>query len=240
MLEEYISVFRRAAKYGVFGVYCACTELCDRVHIDHFGKILIIPCFDFLDLVRGTEAVEEVDERYTTLNGGKVSNRAEVHDFLRVGFRKHCETGLTAGIHVGMVAENVKRVRSNATRRNMDNAGKQFACDLVHIRDHEQKALRSRVCSGKSTCGKASVNGACCTCFRLHFGHLDSFTENVSCRFAEDVFIIGGPCVGHFSHRAGRSDRVDSGNFRKRVADVRGGGVTVHGDFLSCHVLISS
>ena len=76
----------------------------------HFFEICVIPSFDLGDFVRCTEAVEEVEERYTTFNCGKVSYSAKVHNFLGVCTSHHCITCLTASIYVTVVTENVKSV----------------------------------------------------------------------------------------------------------------------------------
>ena len=92
----------------MLGVDRTVAELVDSVHIDHFSEILVIPNLDLLDLVRCTESVEEVEERDSSLNGSKVCYCTEVHDFLLVGFCKHSESCLTAGIYVGVISEDVK------------------------------------------------------------------------------------------------------------------------------------
>ena len=180
--------------------------------------------------MRGSEAVEEVEHGNTSLDSGKVSYCGEVHNFLRVGFSHHSETGLTACINVTVVAENVQGVRSNAARGNVDNAGKEFARDLVHIRDHKEKTLRSRVCSGECTCCERTVNGTGSTCFGLHFDNLYCVTHDV-------LQTAGGPCIGYVSHNRRRRDGVDGSNFRKRIRSVSGGGVTIHGKLFSCHAI---
>ena len=68
VLEEYIAVFCRAAKNGMFGVESACAECCESILVYHRFEIVIIPCFDFLDFVRSSETVEEVDKRYSALD----------------------------------------------------------------------------------------------------------------------------------------------------------------------------
>ena len=136
-----------------------------------------------------------------------------------------------------MVAENIQRVGCNAAGGNVNNVRKKLACDLIHIRDHKKKSLRCRVGRCQSACGKRAVNRTRGAALRLHLDHLDTLTENVSCGFAENVFIGRGPSVGHFRHRAGGSDRIDCGNFRERVRNVRGSGIAVHGNLSSvCHV----
>ena len=232
MLEEDVAVFSRAAENRVLGVECARTECGDGVLIDHFLQVVVVPRLDLLYLVRGAEAVEEVDERNSSLDGGKVSDRAEVHDLLRVGSGDHCKAGLAAGINVGMVTEDVERMGSHAARRNVDNAGQKLSGDLVHIRDHEEKSLGCREGGGQCAGCKASVNRACGTRLGLHFDDLYGVAENV-------LHPGRRPGVGQLCHNAGRRDGVDGGNFRKRIGNVCGGGVTVHRDLFSCHFISS-
>ena len=54
----------------------------------------------------GTETVEEVDEWKTSLDGGKMSHRSQVHNFLHRTFAEHAGTGLATCVYVGMVTEN--------------------------------------------------------------------------------------------------------------------------------------
>ena len=124
-----------------------------------------------------------------------MSDGAEVHNFLRIGFREHCKTGLTACVNVGMVAENVEGVGRYAACGNMEYAGKKFARDLIHIRDHQEKSLRRSVCSGESARRKRTVNGTRSTCLRLHFGYVYLCSE--------DVFeTLSRPLVNVVRHRA--------------------------------------
>ncbi|GFI56242.1 hypothetical protein IMSAG013_01298 [Clostridiales bacterium] len=236
MLEEDVAVFSRTAEHRMFRIERTAAERVDCVHIYHFLQIFVIPCFDLLDLMRGAETVKEVQERNAAFNGCQMCNGTEVHNFLGVGFSEHCITGLTACINIGMVAENVQRVGSNAACRNMNYAGKQLTCDFVHVRDHQQKALRCCICSRQRTCCQGAVYSACSACLRLHFHYADAIAENVACAFAENVLVRCRPGVCDFRHRRGRSDGIDCGNFRERIGYMRRGGVTVHGYFSSCHV----
>ena len=63
MLEENIAVLVGAAHHGALGVEGALAEGLHGVHVHHVGQILVVPDGDLLDLVGGTEAVEEVHER---------------------------------------------------------------------------------------------------------------------------------------------------------------------------------
>ena len=179
VLEEDVSVFMRAAHYGAFGIESALTERFNGVHVAHFLKIFIVPDLNLLNFMRSAETVKEVDERNSALDCRKVSNCAEIHNLLRVGFGKHCKTCLTAGVNVRMIAEDVKSVGSNATGRNVENRGKKFTGNLIHIRDHEKKTLRSGIGCGESACCERAVNGTCRAGFGLHFGNLNGGSEDV-------------------------------------------------------------
>ena len=105
----------RASHNGTLGVESSLTESFNSVHIDHFFKVVKIPDLDLLYLVRGTETVEEVKEGNAALDSCEVSDGAEVHNLLRICFSEHSETCLTASVDVGVIAEDVQRVRSDAT-----------------------------------------------------------------------------------------------------------------------------
>ena len=240
VLEEDIAVFSRAAENRVLGVDRACTESSDRVHIGHFLQIVEVPDLDLLDLVRGAEAVKEVEERHSALDGCKVCNRAEVHDLLRVGLSQHCKAGLTTCVDVRVIAEDVQCMGCNAACGYMEHAGKQLARDLVHVRDHQEKTLRRRVGRRHRAGRKAAVNGTCRTCLRLHLHDLDGRAEDVQRGLAENVLARRRPLVDIVCHRAGGGDGVDACDFGKRIAYVRRGSVAIHGKFLSCHLEYTS
>ena len=233
VLEEDIAVFSGAAESGVVRVESVCAECSNSVLVEHIFEVSVIPSFDLLDLVRSTETVKEVEEGNSALDCGKMRNGSKVHDFLGVGFCEHRKTCLTASVNVAVFAEDVEGVGSYVTSGDVDNSREKFACHLVHIRDHKKKTLRCGISCGESAGSERAVNSTCSTCFGLHFHNLYLFTENV-------LETGRRPCIGHFSHRAGRSDGVDSGNFRKRVRNVRGGGVTVHRNLFSFHWIVTS
>ena len=227
MLEEDIAVLVRAAHGGALGVQGAGAERVDGVHVDHLLQVVVIPDGDLLDLVRGTEAVEEVDEGNAAFDGSQVGNGAQVHNFLNVGLAQHGETGLTAGVNVGVITEDVQSLSGDGTCGNMEHAGQQLTGDLVHIGDHQQQALRSGVGGGQGTGGQRAVNSTGSTSLGLHLNDLYGV--------AEDVLPAGsGPLVNVVGHGAGRGDGVDASNLSKRVADVGGSSVAVHGFEFSC------
>ena len=132
-----------------------------------------------------------------------------------------------------MVAEDVQRMGSNAARRNVDNARQQLAGDLIHIRDHQEQALRRRV-GGRQRAGcERAVHGARRTGFGLHLRYAD-FT-------AEKILSAGSRIlIGLISHDRRRRDRIDRSNVGKRIGNMRGSVVAIHGFHFSCHLINSS
>ena len=176
----------------------------------------------------GTEAVEEVQNGNAALDGCQMGNGTQVHNLLGIGLGHHSEAGLTAGVYVGMIAEDIQRVGSNAAGGYVDNAGEQFTRDLVHIGDHEEQTLGCGVGGGQSTGCERAVNGTGSTGLRLHFNHLDSVAHDV-------LQTAGGPGIGYVRHNGRRRDGIDGSHFGKRIRRMRRRGVAVHGKFLSCH-----
>ena len=232
MLEENVAVFVRTAHLGMFGVQSLGTELLNSLHVAHFLQVFVIPLFDLLDLVRSTEAVEEVHERNMAFDSGQVSNGAQIHNFLRVGFAQHGKTGLTNGHNVAVVTEDVQGLGSNGTGGNVKNAGQLLGCDFVHVGDHQQKTLRSGEGGGDSTGAQRTVHSTCGASLGLHFNNLDLVPENV-------LQAGGAPLVNSVCHRAGGGNRVDGSNIGKRISYMRSRGIAIHGLFCSWHFFSS-
>ena len=116
------------------------------------------------------------------------------------------------------------------TGRNMENTGKQFTADLVHIRNHQQKTLRrcKRCCQCSGFQGSVNRTGG--ACFGLHFCDTHFLSEQVDSA-------VCSPFIGYFRHRRRRSDRVDCSNIGKRIRNVCSSGIAInrHG---FCHYKI--
>ena len=149
-----------------------------------------------------------------------MGDTCEIHHFLHRTFGQHREAGLTHGHHILMVAEDAERMRSDRTSRYVENRGEKLAGDFVHVGDHQQQTLRSRVGGCQRTGLERTVNSACRTAFRLHFLNED--------RFAEDVFTPGSsPFVDIFRHSRRRSDGIDRSYFREHIAHVGSGLIAI-------------
>ena len=122
----------------------------------------------------------------------------------------------------------------------MEHGRQQLTGDLIHVRDHQKKTLRSGIGGGQRACGQRAVHGAGGACFGLHFRHADGRTE--------DVFLpLRSPLVYIVGHGRGGRDRVNARDFRECIGDIRGGIVPVHrlrlarddGLFRFCHDISS-
>lgn len=120
-----------------------------------------------------------------------------------------------------MIAKDVQGVGSDATRGDVEDARELLARDLVHVRDHQEQALRSRVGGGQSTGTQRTVNGTGCTRLGLHLDDLD--------RGAKDVLAtLGRPLVDMVGHRAGRRNGINSRYLGVRIRNICGRLVAVH------------
>ena len=221
VLEEDVAVLVAAAHVGPLGVEGMAAEGVDGVHVHHFLQILIVPSGDLLDLVGGAEAIKEVDEGNAALQGGQMGHGSQVHDFLDVALSQHGKAGLTAGHDVGVVAEDVQRMGGDGTGGDMEDAGEEFAGDLVHIGDHQQKTLRRRVGGGQGAGCQGAMDRAGGAGLGLHLADLDGGAEDV-------LPALGGPLIDVVGHGAGGGDGVNTRHFGKRIGDICCCVVTVH------------
>ena len=230
VLEEDVAIFMAAAHCGMLGVQSMGAEVANGVEVAHLGQVVVIPHGDLLHLMRSAEAVEEVEERNAALDGGKVGDGGKVHDLLHVALGEHGEAGLAAGHNVGVVAEDVQRVGRNGTGAHMENARQHFGRDFVHVRNHEEQALRSSVGRGERARCQRTVHGTGGAAFGLHLAYLHASAEDV-------LHALRRPLVNKVGHGARRGDGVNARHLGERVRHPCGGVVAVHGFELSRHRL---
>ena len=140
-LEEDIRVLSASSLAGMIGIQRMLTECVDRIHIRHILQILVIPGLDLLDLMGGTESIEEIDEGKASLDRSEMCHGGQVHNLLHAAFAEHGASGLTAGIYVGMISENAQRVGSDRSRGNVEHTGKLLTGNLVEVGDHQEQTL---------------------------------------------------------------------------------------------------
>ena len=146
----------------------------------------------------------------------------EVHYFLHRAFAKHSEACLTHRHYILVVAENAEGVGCDCTCRNVENTGKLFAGNFVHVGNHQQEPLRCGVGCGEGAGLQGAVDGTCGATFRLHFLHEHCL--------AEDVLTSGSsPFINILRHCGRRGDGVNCGYFAEHIRDMRGSLITVTG-----------
>ena len=105
-LEVDVRVLGRAAHDGMVGRQGAVAVGTNQVIVDHRPHDGFVDGGDLVDLMRGAEAVEEVDERHARLQRGGVGNEGEVHRLLHGIGTQQREAGIAGRHHVAMIAKN--------------------------------------------------------------------------------------------------------------------------------------
>ena len=118
-LEIDIGVLRGSTRYGVSRIQSSLPELGQTLPIEQRSQSLLVDHFDLLDLVRGTETVEEVQERHTRLDCHEVSDTGQIHNLLNAARSQHGETGLTGCHHILMIAEDRESLSGQSPCRYM-------------------------------------------------------------------------------------------------------------------------
>ena len=212
-LEIYIGVLGRTARNGVLGIQRTGTESLQCIHVEERRESRIVDHLDLLDLMRGAESVEEVQERNTGLQCHDVGNARQIHHLLNRRGCQHGKTRLARSHNILMVAENRERLCGQRARRYVEHARKQLTRDLVHVGDHQQQALRCGERRGEGTALQRAVYGTCGTGLRLHLDDLH--------RLAEHVFLtLRGPLVDKLGHRRGGCDGIYGSYLRKLIGYV--------------------
>ncbi len=153
-LEEDIRVLCRTARDRVVRRKSSCSESGQRLAIDKLRKIVVIKDFDLLDLVRRTKAVKEMEERDAALDSGQMRDRGEVHGILHRCRGEQSKAGLSRRHHVTVIAKDRQGMSSQSAGRHVEHARQQLACYFVHVRHHQEQALRCRVRCGQRTARK--------------------------------------------------------------------------------------
>ena len=110
VLEEVVGVFSHTACNRVVRIQRAFTEFCQSLLINQTCQIFILQHFNFLDFVRSTETIEEVDEWHARFDSSKMSYSSHIHNFLYRTFAQHGETCLAARHDVLMVTKDTQCV----------------------------------------------------------------------------------------------------------------------------------
>jgi len=219
-LEVDVGVIHQRTHTGIFRVQGVGAEGGQGVVVHQLGVLVVGQHVDLLYLVAGTEAVEEVQEWDAGLDGAQVRHGGQVSGLLDAAAGQHGKAGLTAVHHVGVVAEDRKRMGAHGAGRHVQHAGQTLAGDTVHGGDHQHQALGRGEAGGQRAGLQRAVTGAAGAGLGLHLHQPH--------RLAEDVLpAVGRPGIGMLGHRAGRRDGVDGCDLGERIGDIRRRLVTV-------------
>ena len=84
----------------------------------------------------------------------------------------HQQLSYSTGLeNITIIAIQASSHSGNGTAGDVDNTGKKFARNLMHIGNHEHQTLRRREGSTENTTNKSTVEGSHGTSFRLGITH---------------------------------------------------------------------
>ena len=96
-------------------------------------RSVVVERLDLVDLVRGAEPVEEVQEWDPRLERRGVGDEREVLGFLHRRGAEHREAGRPRSHHVAVIAEDRQRVGRHGAGRDVHHERRQLTCDLEHV-----------------------------------------------------------------------------------------------------------
>ena len=176
------------------------------------AQVVVGEQLDRVQLVRGSEPVEEVHERHPGLERRGLRDEREVVGLLNRGRGEQREARLADRHHVGVVAEDRQPLRRERPGGHVQHRRRQLAGDLVHVRDHQQQALRGGERRRQRAALQRTVQGAGRPALALHLDHRGHGAPDVGPPLAR-------PLVGQLGHRRRGRDRVDAADLVQPVGD---------------------
>jgi hypothetical protein len=219
-LEKDVRILRGAAQDRVVRGESAGAVVEHELRVDHRPELLVVEQGHVRDLVRGAEAVEEVEERHARLERGRLCDEREVVSFLHARRAEHRPPRRARGHDVAVVAEDRQRMRGDRSRGDVEHRRRQLARDLVHVRDHQQQPLRRGEGRGQGAGLQRAVYGTGGTGFALHYDDRGDGAPEIRP-------LLGRPGVGPFAHRRRGRDRIDRDHFIQGVGDTGSGFVSI-------------
>ena len=227
-LEVDIGILGGAAQHRTVRGKRAQAVLADKISGQHGAHIVDGELLYLGDFMRGAEAIEEVHEGHARFQSCSLGDQSGVHDFLDIVGRQQRPAGLADSHDILMIAEDGQALGGDGTGRDMDDAGAEFAGDLVHVGDHEQQTLRGGEGRSQASTLQSSMHGADCAAFTLHLHHVRNRAPDIG-------LAIRGVLVTEFAHWGRGSDGIDSYDFVSFMRDIGGSFVAVDGHFCATH-----
>jgi hypothetical protein len=224
-LEIHVGVLRRAAHEGVIRIESALAVGDHQVVADHRADLRVGEQGDLVHLVRGAEAVEEVDEGDARLQRARLGDQGEVVGLLHGTRGQLGEAGGAHGHDVLVVAEDGQALGGERTRRHVEDRRGELAGDLVHVRNHEHQPLGGGEGRRQGAGLQGAVGRARGAALALHLGDDGYVPPEVGLAF-------GCPLVGKLGHGGRGRDGVDGADFVGAVGHVGRRLVTFDRDYL--------
>ena len=200
----------------------------DAIHVDQGAHVVFGEHLDLVDFMRSAEAVKEMQERDAGFERGRMRDERQVHCLLDRIRREHRKSRSSAEHHIRVVAENREGVGRNRARADVECRSRKFACDLVHVGDHQQQALRSREGRGEGPGLERAMNRTGSAAFALHFDHVGHAAPDVGHFFRR-------PLVRPFAHVRRGGDGINGDDLIEAVGDICHCLVAVHGLEFTLH-----
>ena len=165
-----------------------------QILVDHRADLLVGQQGELVDLVRGAEAVEEMDEGDARLQCRRLRDQRHVVRFLNRAGDELGEAGGQHRHHVLVVAEDRQALRRQRPGGDVDDAGGEFARDLVHVGDHQHEPLRRGEGGRQRAALQRAVHGAGGAALALHLDDVGNAAPDVG-------LALAGPLIRQFRHR---------------------------------------
>ena len=198
------------------------------VVVDKGANFIPMQGGDLVHLVGGAKTVEEMDKRHPALQGDAVGNQGQVLRLLHRAGGKHGKAGTARRHHILMVAKDRQPLRRQRTGRHMEHRRSQFACDLVHVGQHQHQPLTGGEGGGERPRLQGAVHRASRSPFALHLHHRGDVAPEVGLPLCR-------PGVGQFGHGRARGDGIDGTHFAQLVRHPGRGFVAVNHDQFMFH-----
>ena len=227
-LEVDIRVLGRAPDEGAIRRQGAGAVGAHSLVVDEGADVVVVHLLDFVDLVAGAEAVQNIEEGNPAIQGGGLGDEGEVLTLLDGVGEEHPPARAPGRHHIAVITENGESLGGQRAGGDVKDSAGQLPGDLVHIGDHQQQPLAGCESGGQGASLQRAVDCPGCAPFRLHL-----YDEGFA---APDILIAPrGPGVGQLAHRRGGGDGVDGYDFVGLVGNVGRSLVAVKGHFLAGH-----
>ena len=188
-----VRILGGTTKNGFLRVEGPGPELRHLLIVDHGPDIFPGDLFHLVNLMGGTETVEEMHEGDTGFQGSCLGDKGHIHDFLHAIGGKEAEARSPGGHDIAVIAEDGEGVGCHGTGGNVEHRGSKLSRDLEHVGDHQEKSLGGGEGGGESPRLKSTVNCSGSAAFALHFCYLGDGSPQVRP-------ILGSPLIGPLPH----------------------------------------